>query len=106
MSGCDSVRDLFVSCYRVAVSAALATAELPALLPANPKGRTIVIGAGKGAAQLARSFEQVYPHAISSGLVVTRYGFGVQCQQIDIIEAAHPVPDANSALAAHATIDQ
>ena len=100
MLGCDSVRDLFVSCYRVAVAAALATTELSALLPPVAKGRTIVVGAGKGAAQLARSFEQIYPQAISSGLVVTRYGFGACCQHIEIIEAAHPVPDANSALAA------
>ena len=100
MSGAKRIRDLFVSCYQVAVSAALATAELPALLPPAPKGRTIVVGAGKGAAQLARSFEMVYPHEISTGLIVTRYGFGVQCQRIDVIEASHPVPDANSAIAA------
>ena len=100
MYGTNRIRDLFVSCYQIAVRAALATTELPALLPPAAKGRTIVVGAGKGAAQLARSFEQAYSHEISSGLVVTRYGFGVQCQQIEVIEAAHPVPDANSAIAA------
>ena len=100
MYGTNRIRDLFVSCYQIAVRAALATTELPALLPPAAKGRTIVVGAGKGAAQLARSFEQAYSHEISSGLVVTRYGFGVQCQQIEVIEAAHPVPDANSAVAA------
>ena len=47
MSGAERIRDLFLSCYQVAVSAALATAELPALLPPAPKGRTIVVGAGK-----------------------------------------------------------
>ena len=100
MHSANSIRDLFVSCYQVAVSAALATTELAALLPPAAKGRTIVIGAGKGVAQLVRSFEQLYPHPISSGLVATRYGFGVRCQQVEIIEAAHPVPDANSAIAA------
>ena len=96
----NNVRDFFIGCYRVAVAAAFANAELKALLPPEPRGRTIVIGAGKGAAQLAQKFEQVYLHEISSGLVVTRYGFGTQCEQIEIIEAAHPVPDSNSAIAA------
>ena len=100
MLGDKSVRDFFIGCYQVAVDAAIADADLEALLPPAAKGRTIVVGAGKGAAQLAQSLERVYRHEISSGLVVTRYGFGAQCEQIEVIEAAHPVPDANSAIAA------
>ena len=96
----SSVRDFFIGCYRVAIEAALADTGLKELLPPAPKGRSIVIGAGKGAAQLAQSFERVYPHEISSGLVVTRYGFGGRCEKIEVIEAAHPVPDANSEVAA------
>ncbi|MBL7372914.1 DUF4147 domain-containing protein, partial [Escherichia coli] len=53
----------------------------------------IVIGAGKGSAQMARAFEQAWDGPLQ-GVVVTRYGFGVPCERIEIIEAAHPVPDA------------
>ena len=62
-------------------------------LPAMPKGRTIVIGAGKASAQMARAFEQAWPGELS-GLVVTRYGYAESCERIEIVEAAHPVPDA------------
>ncbi|TIX28951.1 MAG: glycerate kinase [Mesorhizobium sp.] len=62
-------------------------------LPAKPKGRTVVIGAGKGSAQMAAAFEKVWDGPID-GLVVTRYGYGASCERIEIIEAAHPVPDA------------
>ncbi|MBE7734015.1 glycerate kinase type-2 family protein [Devosia faecipullorum] len=62
-------------------------------LPPVPKGRTIVIGAGKASAQMARAFEQFWPGEVS-GLVVTRYGYAEACERIEIVEAAHPVPDA------------
>ncbi len=61
-------------------------------LPAKPKGRTIVIGAGKGSAQMAAAFERAWDAPLE-GLVVTRYGYGTPCERIEIIEAAHPVPD-------------
>ena len=57
-----------------------------------PKGRTIVIGAGKASAAMARAVEDRWPHALE-GLVVTRYGYGEACKRIEIVEAAHPVPD-------------
>ncbi|WP_295137878.1 glycerate kinase [uncultured Reyranella sp.] len=57
-----------------------------------PKGRTIVIGAGKASAAMARAVEDQWPHPLE-GLVVTRYGYGEACKRIEIIEAAHPVPD-------------
>ncbi|ODT77950.1 MAG: hydroxypyruvate reductase [Pelagibacterium sp. SCN 64-44] len=62
-------------------------------LPAPPKGRTLVIGAGKASAQMARAFERAWPGELS-GLVVTRYGYAEPCERIEIVEAAHPVPDA------------
>lgn len=62
-------------------------------LPQRPKGRTIVIGAGKGSAQMASAFERAWA-APMEGLVVTRYGFGAQCERTEILEARHPVPDA------------
>ena len=66
---------------------------MPPHLPPPPKGRTIVLGAGKASAAMARAVEDNWPGPLS-GLVVTRYGHGVPCQRIEIVEAAHPVPDA------------
>jgi len=62
-------------------------------LPSPPKGRTIVVGAGKAAAKMARAVEDHWPGPLM-GLVVTRYGHGVPCDRIEVVEAAHPVPDA------------
>ncbi|PSS60095.1 glycerate kinase [Ensifer sp. NM-2] len=82
------LRDLF----SVAVSAADPETALRAHLPSRPRGRTIVIGAGKGVAQLARAFERLWDAPVE-GVVVTRYGYGVPCERIRVVEAAHPVPD-------------
>ncbi|RWB23097.1 MAG: glycerate kinase [Mesorhizobium sp.] len=79
--------------FNAAVSAADPEKTIRNHLPAKPKGRTIVIGAGKGSAQMAAAFEKVWDGPID-GLVVTRYGYGARCERIEIIEAAHPVPDA------------
>lgn len=68
-------------------------------LPEKPTGRTIVIGAGKASAQMARAFEAAWDGPLS-GLVVTRYGYGESCERIEIVEAAHPVPDEAGLLAA------
>ncbi|HJU20829.1 MAG TPA: glycerate kinase, partial [Stellaceae bacterium] len=57
------------------------------------KGRTLVLGAGKAAATMARAFETLWPGPLE-GLVVTRYGHAVPCDRIAVVEAAHPVPDA------------
>lgn len=66
---------------------------MPAFLPKPPKGRTIVIGAGKGSAQMAQAFERVWDGTVE-GAVVTRYGFGAACARIEVMESSHPVPDA------------
>lgn len=58
-----------------------------------PRGRTVVVGAGKAAASMARAFEAAWPHPLQ-GLVVTRYGHAVATARIEVVEAAHPVPDA------------
>ncbi|WP_378948575.1 glycerate kinase [Mesorhizobium sp. ANAO-SY3R2] len=68
-------------------------------LPKKPKGRTIVIGAGKGSAQMAAAFEKAWDGPLE-GVVVTRYGFSAPCERIRIIEASHPVPDVNGLEAA------
>ncbi|MFN3548874.1 MAG: glycerate kinase [Mesorhizobium sp.] len=82
----------FVELYEAAVAAANPAKVIGRHLPARPKGRTIVIGAGKGAAQMARAFEDVWDGPLE-GLVVTRYGYAVPCKSVEVIEAAHPVPD-------------
>lgn len=79
--------------FNAAVAAADPEKTIRNHLPAKPKGRTIVIGAGKGSAQMAAAFEKAWDGPID-GLVVTRYGYGARCERIEIIEAAHPVPDA------------
>ena len=90
----SSPRDFLISLYHTAVDAVSAGKCLPAFLPTPPiKGRTIVIGAGKAAAAMARTVEQHWQGELS-GLVVTRYGHGAACERIEVIEAAHPVPDA------------
>ena len=82
---------------RTLCDAALAAADparvLPAHLPAQPAGRTIVIGAGKAAAAMARALESHWSGPLE-GLVVTRYDHAVPTERIEVVEAAHPVPDA------------
>ena len=79
--------------FDAAVAAAQPALCLPAHLPAPPLGRTIVIGAGKASAAMARALEDHWPGPLQ-GLVITRYGHDVPCQRIEIVQAAHPVPDA------------
>ena len=72
---------------------------LPPHLPAPSKGRTIVIGAGKAAAAMARAVEAHWKGALS-GVVVTRRGYDIKTEKIEVVEAAHPVPDETSEAAA------
>jgi hydroxypyruvate reductase len=90
--------------FDAAVAAAQPALCLPAHLPPPPKGRTIVIGAGKASAAMARALEDHWAGPLT-GLVVTRYGYDVPCQRIEIVQAAHPVPDA-AGLAASKRIAQ
>ena len=96
--------DLLRRMFDAAVAAAQPELCVPAHLPAPPKGRTIVVGAGKASAAMARALEQHW-QAPLEGLVVTRYGHGVPCEHIDIVEAAHPVPDAAGRDAAQRILD-
>lgn len=91
--------ELLRAMFDAAVAAALPQHSVPLHMPEPPRGRTIVVGAGKASAAMARAFEEHWPHPLE-GLVVTRYGHAVPCQSIRIVEAAHPVPDAAGAAAA------
>ena len=85
-------RALLRRMFDAAVASAQPALCLPAHLPEPPRGRTIVIGAGKASAAMARALEDHWPGPLE-GLVVTRYGYEVPCARIEIASAAHPVPD-------------
>lgn len=101
-------RAFLAALFDAAVAAADPRAVLERVLPAiyadRPKGRVVVIGAGKGAAHLAAAFEDIWQGPVS-GVVVTRYGYGVPCRHIRVLEAAHPVPDAAGLIASRALLD-
>lgn len=94
-------RDFLLGLFEVAVAAAQPAKRLAAVLPPPPKGRTVVVGAGKASAEMAAQLEKVWPGPLS-GVVVTRYGQAVTCRQIEIREASHPFPDDSSVQAAQA----
>lgn len=90
--------------FDAAVAAAQPDLCVPAHLPAPPKGRTIVVGAGKASAAMAQALERHWQGPLK-GLVVTRYGHAVPCKHIEIVEAAHPVPDTAGLEAAQRILD-
>ena len=77
--------------FDAAVAAADPAVVLPAHLPEPPRGRTIVVGAGKASAAMGLALERHWPGELS-GLIVTRYGHGAPCQRIEVVEAAHHGP--------------
>jgi hydroxypyruvate reductase len=94
-------RELLLDLFRTAVAAAQPSQRLPHALPPKPRGRTVVVGAGKASAEMAAQLEAAWDGPLE-GVVVTRYGHAVPCRQIRIIEASHPFPDDNSVAAAKA----
>ncbi|WP_421725861.1 glycerate kinase type-2 family protein [Bauldia sp.] len=89
----DDPRAFLIRLFDAAVAAARPAIVVPPHLPEPPRGRTIVIGAGKASAAMARAVEEHWSGPLD-GLVVTRTGHGVTCDRIEIVEASHPVPDA------------
>lgn len=92
-------RDLLRAMFGAAIASAQPALCVPRFLPAPPKGRLVVIGAGKASAAMAKAVEDSWQGPLS-GLVVTRYGYAVPCSRIEVVEAAHPVPDAAGQAAA------
>src|SRR5215475_3017432 len=86
-------KQLLRQMFDAAVARAMPDKCVPPFLPKPPKGRTIVVGAGKASASMAKAVEDHWRGGELTGLVVTRYGHRVPCKQIEIVEAAHPVPD-------------
>ena len=97
-------RGLLRALFDAGVAEAQPERVLARYLPPLPKGRTVVVGAGKASAAMAAALEQHWPGALS-GLVLTRYGYSVSCRRIEIAEGAHPVPDANGERAARRILD-
>jgi hydroxypyruvate reductase len=97
------LRDLFDAALAAARPATCLAPYIDTLQA--PKGRTVVIGAGKASAAMARAVEERWPHPIE-GLIVTRYGYGETCKRIEIVEAAHPVPDEKGRAAAGCILDK
>ena len=85
-------RAFLTELFRAAIDAARPALCVQPHLPPPPRGRTIVIGAGKAAASMAAAVEAHWSGPLE-GLVVTRYGHAVPTQRIEVVEAAHPVPD-------------
>ncbi|MBC8006882.1 MAG: glycerate kinase [Prolixibacteraceae bacterium] len=85
-------KSLLRAMFDAAIAAALPDKTLPAFLPKPPKGRTLVVGCGKAAGSMAKAVEEHWP-GVLSGMVVTRYGYKVPTKRIEVVEAAHPVPD-------------
>jgi len=97
-------RRLLTGLFRAAIDAASPSHGVARHLPARPRGRTIVLGAGKAAASMAAAVEAAWDGPLE-GLVVTRYGHGAPTRRIEVVEAAHPVPDAAGEAAALRILD-
>jgi glycerate 2-kinase len=95
----DQPRVFLRSLLGAALHAADPARVVPPHLPAAPRGRTVVVGAGKAAAAMARAVEEHWPGPLS-GLVITRYGHAVACRHIEVVEAGHPIPDTAGTAAA------
>src|SRR5436853_7681188 len=94
------LRSFLAGLFRTAVAAAHPASSLPPLLPQPPKGRVIVLAAGKAAGSMAEAAENFYlrapnfdPHRFS-GIAVARHGYGRPTRVVEMIEAGHPIPDA------------
>ena len=103
MSAIDA-RPFLVSLFEAAVRAADTLAAIEAHLPAKPKGRTIVVGAGKAASQMAASFERLWDGPYE-GVVVARHGPVEKTETIKVLQSAHPVPDEAGLVGSRALLD-
>jgi hydroxypyruvate reductase len=97
-------RPFLVSIFEAAVATADPALTIARHLPQRPKGRTVVIGAGKGASQMAAAFEKVWDGPLE-GVIVTRYGYSAKCERLTVLEAAHPVPDEAGLAASRALLE-
>ena len=92
----ESARAALRRIFDAAVKSADPAAAVRRHLPEKPRGRCVVVGAGKGAAVMAAAVDAAWPDVDVSGVVVTRYGHAVPAGRIEVLQAAHPVPDEAS----------
>ena len=105
MSAPISPEECLTAVFAAALKAVDPLVVVPPFLPTPPQnGRTVVVGAGEAAARMAQAVEENWRGALQ-GLVVTRYGHGADCHQIEVVEAGHPVPDEAGADAARRILD-
>jgi hydroxypyruvate reductase len=97
--------DFLRGMFDAALAAAAPALRVPPFLPKLPKGRTVVVGAGKAAASMAKAVEEHYTGRIDGGLVVTRYQHGLPLKIIEVVEAGHPNPDDSGLKAAQRILD-
>ncbi len=100
-----TARDLLRRMFEAAIASAQPALCVPPHLPEPPAGRLVVIGAGKASAAMAHAAEQHLDAALT-GLVVTAHGYAVPCTHIEVVEAAHPVPDAAGLSAARRMLER
>jgi hydroxypyruvate reductase len=99
-------RDLLTGSFHAALAAADPLRIVPPHLPHPPAGRTVVVGAGKAAASMARAVEAHWPaDKPLEGVIITRYGHGLPLERIRVVEAGHPVPDEQGEAAARETLE-
>ncbi len=98
-------RPFLAALFDAAVAAADPYRSLQAHLPERPKGRTIVVGAGKAASQMAAAFERLWDGPLE-GVVVARHGPVEPCRRIEVLQSAHPVPDAAGLKASSALLER
>jgi glycerate 2-kinase len=101
----DDPRGFLRELFDAAIASAQPSQVLAAYLPEKPRGRCVVVGAGKASAAMAQALERAWPDVAMTGVVVTRYGHAAPTQKIKVIEASHPVPDENSVRAADEILD-
>jgi len=97
-------RALLHACFEAALGAAAAGPAVLRHLPEKPRGRCVLVGAGKASAAMAAAVDAAWPDVEVTGLVATRYGHALPAGRISVIEAGHPVPDENSVRAARAML--
>ena len=100
----SETRPFLLSLFDAAVASATPEHCMPAWTPSKPAGRVLVAGAGKAAASMAAQLEQLWGTPLD-GRVIVPYGYAVQCDSIEVVEAAHPVPDASGVAESRRILD-
>lgn len=100
-------RELLLNSFQATLDAADPLQIVPTHLPNPPKGRTLVVGAGKAAAAMAQAVETHWPPEASlEGCVITRYGHSLPTWKIEVVEAGHPLPDHHGELATRSILEK